>query len=71
MVSQPAADDDPKIECALAIVDDQGGQDGPVVPAEDCPLQSSSPKTSADCDRDEEDEEHINAYENTAGSRGS
>lgn len=70
MVSQTAAGDDPEVECALAIVDDQSSQDGPVVPAEQGSFQMSSPKTRADCGGDEDDEEDIDTYKGSAGARG-
>ena len=59
MITQPAAREDPEVECTLAIVHDEGSQDRPIIPAEPGLFQVSSPETRADCNRDEDDEEHI------------
>ena len=63
MVAQPAAGDDPEVERALPVVDDQGSQDGPVVPPGGGALQAPAPEAGADGDGDEHDEEHIDPDE--------
>ena len=71
MVAKTPRDHHPIVQHGLPVIDDQRGENAPVVPAVARFVESPTPKARGDCQRDEDGEANVDADEGAPRRRDS